>query len=99
MNDGCRSLGGVGRAEHYELLMMFAANVVLLVSFGQRWMRLCALLAGTGFGLFIDEVGKFITADNNYFFKPALSVIYICFLVLFGLRGLFTAVRGHSKEA
>jgi hypothetical protein len=67
-------------------LLMFGANVVLLRSAGRRWVWQCALMAGVGFGLFIDELGKFVTADNNYFFRPALSLIYLCFALLFVLR-------------
>jgi hypothetical protein len=40
-----------------------------------------AILAGVGIGLFIDEVGKFITQSNNYFFPVAAPIIYIFFLL------------------
>jgi len=42
-----------------------------------------AVLGGVGFGFFIDELGKFITENNDYFFRPAAGVIYIVFVVLF----------------
>jgi hypothetical protein len=67
-------------------LLMLAAALVLLTYLSRPMMRLGAVLAGVGFGLFIDELGKFVTADNDYFFRPALSIIYICLALLFLLR-------------
>jgi len=49
-----------------------------------RWSKTAsAIIGGVGFGFFIDELGKFITSDNNYFFKPAAGIIYIVFIILF----------------
>jgi hypothetical protein len=75
-------------------LLMLAAALVLLTYLSRPMMRLGAVLAGVGFGLFVDEVGKFVTADNDYFFRPALSLIYICFAVLF----LLTRRPRKSRE-
>jgi hypothetical protein len=62
---------------------LMLVSVVLLLSYlSERVMWVSAMLSGIGFGLFIDELGKFITADNNYFFKPALAIIYLIFVVL-----------------
>ena len=37
---------------------------------GQTRQALAAIVGGAGFGTFIDELGKFITSDNDYFFRP-----------------------------
>ena len=39
-------------------------------------------MGGLGFGLFIDKLAKFITSDNNYFFRPAIALIYAIFVLL-----------------
>jgi hypothetical protein len=49
---------------------------------------LLALLGGIGFGLFIDEVGKFVTQDNDYFYEPAVGIMYISFLLIWGISRL-----------
>lgn len=64
--------------------LLMAAAVVIAVSFlGARILRFSALLGGIGFGIFIDELGKFITRDNNYFFRPTIGIIYALFITLY----------------
>ena len=48
---------------------------------GRAVYTVSALLAGAGIGLFIDEVGKFITAENDYFYPAAAPIIYATFLL------------------
>src|SRR5829696_8039602 len=64
----------------------------LVTDLGRRVRVPAAILGGAGFGLFIDELGKFITSDNDYFFRPAAALIYVLFL------GLFFAARGLSER-
>jgi hypothetical protein len=64
-------------------LFMLIAIGLLLTFVGPGIRRPAAVLGGIGFGFFIDELGKFVTADNNYFYRPAAALIYLIFIVLF----------------
>ncbi len=64
-------------------LLMLAALGMLLVFLDRRTQHVAAIVAGLGFGTFIDEIGKFLTADNNYFFRPAVALVYVIFVSLF----------------
>jgi hypothetical protein len=64
-------------------LLLTAGFVMTLTFLGERVRRLSALVGGIGFGLFIDELGKFITRDNNYFFRPTIGLIYVIFMLMF----------------
>jgi hypothetical protein len=62
-------------------LLLFVAALLPLV-LANRWIYSAgALLAGAGVGLFIDEVGKFITKTNDYFYPAAAPIIYAFFLL------------------
>jgi hypothetical protein len=77
-------------------LLLFIA-VLLPLAFANRWaIEVSALLSGMGIGLFIDEVGKFITQANDYFFPPALPVIYGFFLLTVFVYLLFR--RRYQKD-
>jgi hypothetical protein len=54
--------------------------------------RAAAIVGGVGF--FIDELGKFITEDNNYFYNPAAALIYLIFIGLFN-----RVVHAHARDA
>jgi hypothetical protein len=62
-------------------LLLFIASLLPLI-LANRWVfRVSAVLSGVGVGLFIDEVGKFITRSNDYFYPPAAPIIYAFFLL------------------
>lgn len=57
-----------------------------------------AFLGGIGFGTFIDELGKFITSDNDYFYQPTFAIIYIVFICLYVLLKTVEKNRKFSKD-
>lgn len=64
--------------------LMMAIAIICAISYLPPFTRtFVAFLGGAGFGWFIDEIGKFITRDVNYFFEPAIALIYITFVVMY----------------
>ena len=64
-------------------LLMLLALMLLLGFLDRSVEHVAAVIAGLGFGAFIDEIGKFVTSDNNYFYRPAIALIYGVFVVAF----------------
>ena len=65
----------------YGGVILYIASL-LPILYANRWAYTwTAILSGIGVGLFIDEVGKFITQTNDYFFPAAAPIIYAFFLL------------------
>ena len=80
-------------------LLMLVAMFLLLGFVSRASRELAAVLGGFGFGMFIDELGKFITADNDYFFRPTAALIYVIFiLVYFAIRGLQRLTANYAPD-
>jgi hypothetical protein len=81
---GYPQIGGGGLHIAHVLwggLLLFVAALLPLI-FVNRWaFTLSALSGGVGVGLFIDEVGKFITSNNDYFSPLAAPIIYAFFVL------------------
>ena len=95
---GYPQIGGGGLHIAHVLwggLGMVLAIGILLSFLLPSTRRLAAFLGGIGFGAFIDELGKFLTSDNNYFFKPTAALVYTIFVALY-----FAArqVRGNLRN-
>ncbi len=91
---GYPQIGGKGLHIAHVLpggLLMLIAISLLLGYVGPVVRPAAATVGGIGFGLFIDEVGKFVTSDNNYFYKPTAAIVYLVFvLIVLGFRFLTT---------
>lgn len=98
---GWPQLGG-GKIHFAHLLWgglgMLIAIILFLALEGRLWTTLGALAAGIGFGLFIDELGKFITSDNDYFFRPVIAIIYVIFVGLFFLFRWLGSIKHLSPQ-
>ncbi|MCP3685904.1 MAG: hypothetical protein GY861_24925 [bacterium] len=80
------------------LLMMVA--ILLLLGFLNREIKIAAsVIGGIGFGVFIDELGKFITHNHNYFFQPSVAIIYLILIILFLIMLMSERFRKLSDKS
>lgn len=77
-------------------LLLFAGGLLPLLLKNRSALPWAAILTGVGAGLFVDEVGKFITVDNDYFFPAAAPVAYAVFVLALWL---YVHARGRRDAA
>lgn len=98
---GYPTIGGASLHLAHNLwggLLMLAGFVILLSFLGRPALRLGAVVGGVGFGLFIDEVGKSVTRDVDYFFQPAVALMYVTFIAVFLLAHLIHGRRERTGQ-
>lgn len=64
-------------------LLLLLALLLPCLALGRAVQRIAAILGGIGGGVFIDELGRFITADYHYLYQPTLGFGYIILVSLF----------------
>lgn len=91
---GYPQIGGHGMHIAHVLwggLLMMIGYLLLLIT-ESRHRLLATILSGIGFGLFVDEIGKFVTSNTNYFYQPAAMLIYLSLMLTWLVtRWLLTA--------
>lgn len=91
-------------------LIMVIGVIMMIIFAGKNVKRNSLVIFGIGLGWFVDEIGKFLTEDNNYFFQPAIIFMYVFFVCLFLLyrylkrfeikdnRAIFYSVLNRLEE-
>jgi len=64
-------------------MLMAIAMSILFVFLNREAKYLASWIGGAGFGIYIDEIGKYLTHDNNYFYQPAIAIIYVIIILIF----------------
>ncbi|SDF66796.1 hypothetical protein [Klenkia brasiliensis] len=77
-------------------LLLFVGGLLPLALAHRSALLVAAWATGIGAGLFVDEVGKFITVDNDYFFPAAAPVAYAVFVLALWL---YLRVRGRRDPS
>lgn len=83
---GYPQIGGEGLHIAHMLwggALMFVSIAIFISFINAQSKAFASVLGGIGFGTFIDELGKFVTSDNDYFYQPTIAIIYVVFIIMF----------------
>lgn len=80
-------------------VFMLLGIIFFLIFYGRSAFRYASIFSGIGWGLFIDEIGKYLTRDNNYWFRPAIIFIYISFVLLFFLYRILERTSSPNRSS
>lgn len=78
-------------------LLMLLAILMMLAAVNRSVRDFSAVVSGIGFGLVWDELGKFITKNNDYFFQQAPGLIYLTFVGLY-LAGRYIEQKRLTQD-
>lgn len=78
-------------------LMLFALSISFIF-LNREAKQIASVVGGIGFGTFIDELGKFITKNNDYHYEPAIAFIYIILAIIFLFSRVIEKYFKFSKE-
>lgn len=98
---GFPQIGGHGLHIAHMLfggVLMLVALLASLTFLGPGVRLFAAIVGGAGFGAFIDELGKFITSDNDYFYRPTVALIYVVFVLLVIATERLSTERNPSPD-
>lgn len=80
--------------------LLLTITTVLLLIVANPWAKwVASVLGGVGAALFVDEVGKFITQKNDYFFPLAATIVYIFLLLLAALAAWLRRITRSTPRA